>query len=95
MGRCKDCKYWGAHEPRLWAGGLTPPSKRRAAEQLDERDCLRVGGFASSGAFGPFGSIEFVDGDSWPRDRAYIAAHAARAELVTPPEFGCVQWEAK
>ena len=22
-------------------------------------------------------------------------AHAARAELVTPPEFGCVQFEAK
>lgn len=93
MGKCRDCKHWGEHKPRPWAGGFTEPSARRAAEQLDERDCERMGGFSSSGGFGKF--PHFVDGDHMPRNEAYLMVHSANGKFVTCPDFGCVLWEAK
>ena len=93
MNKCRDCKHWGEHVERPWAGSIGGPSPRRAAEQKDERDCVRMGGFASSGGFGKF--PHFVDGDHMPRNEAYLMAYDANGRLVTCPDFGCALWEAK
>ena len=93
MNNCRDCKHWGEHHPRPWAGSIFPPSEQRRLDMLDERDCERFGGFSSSGGYGR--SPHFDKDGRMPRDAAYIMDHVARAKFVTCPDFGCVLWEAK
>jgi hypothetical protein len=79
MPRCRDCRWWARENPRDLAG--------------EWREAFDAG----YGACGVVGSPPYLNmHHGTPLDPAFLeGGDGAQMELMTLPDFGCVQFEAR